>query len=278
MSKETITVLGGTGKTGGRLSRLLLAEGHEVKVAARRAPTRFDWQDEGAWADATEGVFAIYIVPNEAPGGVEQLAAFTGRAVDAGVQRLVLLSAREWAASGYQDGLEREEIVKTAGAGWTILRPVWFAQNFSEELFLAQGITEGELVFGTGEGRHPFIDAEDIAAVAAAALTEDRHHGQHYELTGPRAITITEAVETIAAALARPIRAHAASADEYLAYLAERYYSIEEAQGSVAMSELIRSGQDERLSDGVQRALGQPPRDFADYVQTAVAAGAWATR
>lgn len=247
-------------------------------MAARRSPTRFDWRDEGTWSDAVSEVSGVYIVPNEAPGGVEQLAAFAGRAVDAGARRLVLLSAREWADTGYQEGLAREEIVETAGAGWTILRPVWFAQNFSEEPFLAQGITEGELVFGTGDGRHPFIDAEDIAAVAAAALTEDGHDGQHYELTGPRAITTAEAVETIAAALARPVRAHAASADEYLAYLAERYYSIEGAQGSVAMSELIRSGQDARLSDGVQQALGRPPRDFADYARAAVAAGAWATR
>lgn len=278
MSKETITVLGGTGKTGRRLSRLLLTEGHEVKVASRQAPTRFDWQDEGTWADAVSKISGVYIVPNEAPGGVEQLAAFTGRAVDAGVQRLVLLSAREWADTGYQEGLAREEIVETAGAGWTILRPVWFAQNFSEEPFLAQGIAEGELVFGTGEGRHPFIDAEDIAAVAAAALTKNGHDGQCYELTGPRAITTVEAVETIAAALGRPIRAHAASADEYLSYLAERYYSIEGAQGSVAMSEFIRSGQDERLSDGVEQALRRPPRDFADYARAAVAAGAWTTR
>ncbi|MEU6645893.1 NAD(P)H-binding protein [Saccharomonospora sp. NPDC046836] len=267
MNAESITALGGTGKTGRRVARLLLADGYVVKAASRRGSTRFDWADEGSWADAVTGASAVYIVPDESPSGTDRLATFTRRAVDSGVRRLVLLSAREWVDTGYADGLAREEVVRSSGTAWTILRPVWFAQNFSEEPFLADGVTEGELVFGTGDGRHPFIDAEDIAAVAAAALTQDRHHGHEYELTGPKAITITEAVEIIAAELGRSILTHAATAAEYWAFLTGRYYSEEGADGSVAMSEFIRNGNDARLSDGVQRALGREPRDFTAYTR-----------
>ena len=278
MNAESITVLGGTGKTGRRLAHQLEASDYRVKAASRRGPTRFDWADEASWGEALSDASAVYIVPDESPGGTDRLASFALRAVGSGVRRLVLLSAREWADTGYAEGLAREEVVRGSGAEWTILRPVWFAQNFSEEPFLADGVKEGELVFGTGEGAHPFIDAEDIAAVAAAALTQDHHHGKEYELTGPRAITIAEAVEIIAIELGRPIRAYAATAEEYRAFLTERYYSPEGAEGSVAMSDFIRSGNDARVSDGVQRALGREPRDFTEYVRAAAASGAWAAQ
>lgn len=278
MSKQTITVLGGTGKTGRRVATQLHDEGHHVRVASRRSPTQFDWTDGATWAGAITGADAVYIVPHEAPDGNEQLETFTRLAVTSGVRQLVFLSAREWVDTGLDEGLVREEIVRASGTGWTILRPVWFAQNFSEEAFLAHGINDGELTFGTGEGRHPFIDTEDIAAVAAAALTDDGHHGQHYELTGPRAITMTEAVETIAAALGRPIGTRSLDTEEYREHLVNRYLSAEAAEGSSALCELIRRGEDARLSDGVQRALGRQPREFAAYVRTTAAAGLWTAR
>lgn len=278
MSTQAITVLGGTGKTGRRLTHQLRADGYWVRAASRRGPTRFDWTDAGSWDEVLSRTSAVYIVPDESPRGTERLETFARRAVQSGVRRLVLLSAREWADIGFAEGLAREEIVRSSGTEWTILRPVWFAQNFSEEPFLADGIREGAFVYGTGDGAHPFIDAVDIASVAAAALTQESHRSQTYELSGPRAISIAEAVEIIEREVGRPIRAHAATAEEYRAFLVERYFSPEAADGSVAMSEFIRSGEDVRLSDGVQRALGREPRDFVEYVRDAVASGAWARR
>lgn len=198
-------------------------------------------------------------------------------AVDAGVRRLVLLSARQWGELGWREGLAREEAVRDSGTGWTILRPVWFAQNFHEAPFLAEGIAAGEVVHGTGAGRHPFIDVEDIASVAVAALTDEAHHGRHYELTGPEALSIPEAVDLIAAAIGRPISTRALEPGPYREHLLARGHDGEAGDLASGLFDLIRSGRDARLSRGVQEALGREPRDFATYVRRAASAGAWRT-
>lgn len=279
MDNPTVTVLGASGKTGRRVVAALSEQGHRVRAASRRSGTYFDWEDETTWPTVLADAEAIYLIAYEATGGNTRLAALARRAADSGVKRLVFLSGRQWNDVSFEAGLEREEIIRDAGTGWTILRPVWFAQNFSEEAFLRDGIMRGELVFGTGDGRHPFVDVEDIAAVAAAALTSDLHRGCHYELSGPRAITVGEAVDTIAEALGRPIRARPASAGEYRRHLVENYdYSDDAAEETVALLELIRRGEDAHLSDGVQRVVGRQPRDFTEYARAAVAAGAWSPR
>ena len=193
------------------------------------------------------GADGIYILPHEASGGNERLAEFTGLAATAGVRRLVLLSAREWTDLGLTESLEREDIVRDSGLAWTILRPVWFAQNFSEEPFFAKGVADGELVHGTGEGRHPFVDVRDIAAVASAALTDERHAGQHYALAGARAISVDEAAQSIASTTGRTIHTRGLDVDAYRDYLSQ-HYPPETIEGVVTLSERIRSGQDAYIS------------------------------
>ncbi|WP_049573719.1 NAD(P)H-binding protein [Nocardiopsis sp. SBT366] len=272
---QTITVLGATGKTGRRVSARLKERGHRVRAASRRGSSRFDWEDESTWSDVIDGASAIYLVPHEASTVQDPTEAFVDRAVKAGVRRLVLLSAREWVDTHLVEGLEREEIVRGSGTGWTILRPVWFAQNFSEEPFFARGVIDGDLVHGTGEGAHPFVDVEDIASVAAVALTDDRHHARHYSLSGPRALTVPDAAAIIAKATGRPISTRFLTEDAYRAHLVENYYSPGTADGVLALSALVRRGEDACLSDGVQRALGREPRDFADYVEDTVRNQGW---
>jgi uncharacterized protein YbjT (DUF2867 family) len=135
-----------------------------------------------------------------------RISRFVAEAVAAGVRRLVLLSAHGIGAADDTHPLKAaERTVRGFGVDWTILRPDWFSQNFSESFWLP-GVRAGALALPTGDGRTPFIDAEDIAEVAAAALTEDRHSGQIYELTGPRAISFGEAVDLIGTATGRTIR------------------------------------------------------------------------
>ncbi|MEY9213262.1 NAD(P)H-binding protein [Thermobifida halotolerans] len=268
-----ITVIGGTGKVGRRVAARLRERGHEVRAASRAGTTRFDWTDPDTWARALDGTAAVYITPYDA-GDAEMFRAFTETAVASGARRLVLLSARQWRDLGVEPALVREEIVRDSGTAWTVLRPVWFAQNFGEEPFLADGVAAGEVVHGVGEGRHAFVDAEDIADVATAALVEDGHDGQVYELSGPRALSLEEAVAQIGAATGREVRAVAVSSEEYRRFL-ERYLPAEVAAELVQLFDFIRSGADARLSDGVQRALGREPRAFAEYAKTAAASGVW---
>jgi uncharacterized protein YbjT (DUF2867 family) len=107
------------------------------------------------------------------------------------------------------------------GADWTILRSTWFSQNFSEGFFLGQ-VQSGEVALPAGTTKEPFVDADDIADVAVAALTEKGHVEKLYELTGPRLLSFAEAVEEIAEAIGREIRYRPISVEEYATILAEQ--------------------------------------------------------
>ena len=262
-------VLGGRGKTGRRVVERLTARGVATRVGSRSGRPPFDWQDRSTWVPVLEGVRSAYVsyYPDLAvPGSVETVGSFARLAVDSGVRRLVLLAGR-----GEPEAERAEDAVRESGADLTILRSTWFAQNFSEDHW-REGILEGELALPAGEVPEPFVDADDIADVAVAALTDDRHIGELYELTGPRLLTFAEAVDEIARATGRQIRYVPVSIEDYAA-----------AQG--APDELVElltqlfgevlDGRNARLADGVQRALGRAARDFGDYARAAAAAGAW---
>src|SRR5262249_18047125 len=134
------------------------------------------------------------------PGAPEIIGSFARCAVANGVGRLVLLSGR-----GETEAQRSEEELKSSGADWTILRCSWFSQNFSEGVFL-DSLLAGELQTPAGSVREPFVDTDDIADAAVAALTEEGHFGQLYELTGPRLLTFAEAVAEIAKASGRNFR------------------------------------------------------------------------
>ncbi|WP_246096072.1 NAD(P)H-binding protein [Streptomyces botrytidirepellens] len=277
MTKHPILVTGGTGTTGGRVVPRLRAQGEPVRVASRSGEPSFDWLDRATWDAALDGVKAVYLVPID---GELLTRPFTERAVELGVERVVLLSGRGVDVPGYSGEaniagathVDGEAAVRDSGIAWTILRPTWFAQNFSEGSFL-DAILAGELRLPAGEGAASFVDAEDIAAVAVAALTEDGHDGQTYELSGPRALTIADAVAEISNATGRDIRYVPLSPGEFVAELTGQGWPAAEAEDYAEAVSPIRRGMDSHLSDGVRRALGRRPRDFTDYVKASV--GAW---
>ena len=126
-----------------------------------------------------------------------------------------------------------------------------------------------------GDGKEAFVDAEDIAEVAVAALTEDGHAGWHYEISGPRLMTFGDAVEEIARATGRDIRYVPLTPEEYAEEQRAQGVPEEWVQLSIGLYEHVRSGGLASLGDGVQRALGRPPRDFSEYAKAAAAQGAW---
>ncbi|MEU3355952.1 NAD(P)H-binding protein [Streptomyces sp. NPDC037389] len=273
---ETFLVLGATGKTGRRVADRLREAGKTVRAASRSGETRFDWQDESTWAAALAGVHAVYLVAPTVPSQAWQVVPpFVRQAASAGVRRLVLLSARGIDAAGDDKFLTSEHAVQGSGVEWTILRPTWFAQNFSEAFFLPQ-ILEGVLAVPTGEGKEPFIDVEDIADVAVAALTRDGHSGKVYELSGPEALTFGEAAAKIAAVLGREIRFVDLDGEAFLKGSVEAGVPEEHAGVLLGLFTAIRNGFDTHLSTGVRDALGREPRGFDAYARAAAGAGAWA--
>ncbi|MGH8827086.1 MAG: SDR family oxidoreductase, partial [Jiangellaceae bacterium] len=188
--EKTTLIVGGTGKTGRRVAQRLTARGLPVRVGSRSGEPPFDWTDRATWAPALRGTDAAYVTyyPDLAvPGAADTIGAFADLAVDRGVRRLILLSGR-----GEAEAQRAEQRVQESEADWTILRSSWFSQNFSESFFL-ESVLSGEIAVPAGNVREPFTDANDIADAAVAALTEDGHTGQLYELTGPRLLTFAEA-------------------------------------------------------------------------------------
>ncbi|HEY0659892.1 MAG TPA: NAD(P)H-binding protein [Lysobacter sp.] len=265
-------VLGGTGKTGRRVVERLRARGVPVRVGSRGGETPFDWNDAATWASALDNVHAAYVSfhPDLAvPGAPETIAAFARQAVASGTRRLVLLSGR-----GEHEAQRAEQELQASGAAWTIVRCSWFMQNFDEGHF-ADALRAGELALPVGDVREPFVDADDIADVAVAALTDPRHIGQCYELTGARLLTFAEAVAAIARASGRDLRYAQLSMAEF----------EDDARGQGVPADFVEflrylftevlDGRNAQLTDGVQRVLGRPPRDFATFARDAALAGAW---
>jgi uncharacterized protein YbjT (DUF2867 family) len=199
MSDRDILVLGATGTVGRRLTARLRDAGAPVRAASRHGDVRFNWSAPPTWEPALDGADRLYLL---APDGVPAAPAFVALAVGSGVRRIVLQSSLGIEAMGDQRLLDAEATVRGSGAEWTILRPYWFDQNFDEGFF-RPAVLAGELAMPLGDLRQAFVDAGDIAAVAAAALTEDGHGGRRYDVTGPRALTFGEAAEIVGRAAGR---------------------------------------------------------------------------
>ncbi len=269
---RAVLVLGGTGKTGRRVVERLEGQGLRVRIGSRTAAPAFDWNDRATWVPALDGMDAVYVTyqPDLAvPGAVEAVGAFAEEALQAGAKRLVLLSGR-----GEEEAQRAEEALKASGADWTIVRASWFAQNFSET-FLLDAVKAGEVALPVGATKEPFIDADDIAEVVVAALSDDVHVGQTYEVTGPRLLSFAEAVAEIAEASGRAIAFTEMPAADYTALL--RRHEVPEDYISLVLYlfTTVLDGRNAWISDGVERALGRRPRDFALYAEETAASGVW---
>ena len=266
----TTLVLGGTGKTGRRVAARLRALGRPVRIGSRSGRPRFDWEDRSTWPPTLDGVASVYVsyYPDIAvPGARETVRSFAELAVAHGARRLVLLSGR-----GEPEAQRAEQVVRETGAELTIVRSSWFMQNFSED-YLLEPVMSGEVALPAGEVGEPFIDADDIADVAVAALTDDRHIGELYELAGPRLLTFAEAVDEIARASGREIRYVPVSIEEYATAAAEQGVPSEAIEALSYLFGEVLDGRNAHLADGVQRALGREPRDFSQYARDAAATG-----
>jgi len=261
-------VIGGTGTTGRRVAKRLAARGVPHRVGSRRASPAFDWQRPEGWPAVLAGMPQAYVAyhPDLAfPGATDHIARLTRAAAEAGLTRLVLLSGR-----GEPAAEECERIVQGSGLAWTVLRCSWFAQNFSESFFLPP-VLDGALRIPAADAVEPFVDADDIADVAVAALTEPGHGGEVYELSGPRALGFAEVAAILSEATGRSIAYQPVSHAAYAEELAAQGLPADFAD----LFALVLDGRNATPTDGVRRALGRPPRDFADYARATAATGVW---
>ena len=261
---DTHLIIGGTGKVGGRVANDLRNAGRPVRVATRKGgDVRFDWYDPATYAPALDDVEAVYLTgPGSSTDYSPLVSDFLAEAGRAGVRRVVLLSAR--AAIFQPDGVvaRAEQAVRDSPVSWTILRPSWFAQNFTEGIFIPRDDT---VTAPVGDGLEPFIDVADVAAVAAATLTGDQHDGETIDLSGPEAMTFAEAVAVVGEQAGRNLRFEAADPGDFALEMSNAGMTDLYVAWRMAMFEGIRDGRDAFLSDGVERVLGRPATTFAAW-------------
>lgn len=268
-----ILIIGGAGKTGARVNTLLRERGIATRPVSRSSGVEFDWTRRETWAPALNGVSRAYVTyqPDLAVDGADgDIAELSRLAREEGLEHVVLLSGRG------EPGAQRAEVaLQESGLPWTNVRASWFNQNFSEGPF-RDGILAGELALPADPIPEPFIDADDIADVVVAALTQDGHTNRLYEVTGPRALTFAEAVDEIGKATGRSIRYRQISAEEFVEQM--RPYVPEDILNLlVELFTVVLDGRNVEVMRGVEAALQRAPRDFADYARRVAATGVWAT-
>jgi uncharacterized protein YbjT (DUF2867 family) len=272
MSELPILIIGGGGKTGGRVNARLQARGIATRPVSRSTVIAFDWTRPETWAAALDGVSKAYVTyhPDIAVQGAAEAIAELGHLANTkGLQQVVLLSGR-----GEPRAERAEAALRASGVNCTIVRASWFNQNFSEG-YLIDGVLAGEIMLPAGPVPEPFVDADDIADVATAALTDERHSNKLYELTGPRALTFAEAVGEIAVATQRPIRYSQISAQDFAVGMRQAEVPEEIIALLNELFAEVLDGRNSQVMSGVEEALGRPARDFSDFARATAAAGVW---
>jgi uncharacterized protein YbjT (DUF2867 family) len=265
----TTLVIGATGTTGSRTAARLTTAGHRVKAASRQAapvagaePVPFDWYDPAAHAAALDGVDHLYLIPP--PGDsdpAEVMLPFLRQARTAGVRRAVLLSS-----SAIPEGGPAVGAVHRALPGlfpqWAVLRPSWFMQNFTGTHAHAVSIrADGVIRTATGSGRVGFVDAEDIAAVAVRALTDEQAPNSDLVLTGPEALSHDDIATIITEVTGQPV-VHRRLSYEQMRDRLSAEVPVEFAAMLAGLDRAIAAGAEDRITDTVHRLTGRRPRAF----------------
>ena len=270
----TTLVIGATGTTGGRTAAQLSAAGHRARAASRRAvrvpgaePVAFDWYEPATHADALDGADRVYLIP---PVGDADPAAvmlpFLRQARAAGVRRAVLLSSSAIPEGGPAVGTVHQALPDLFEQ-WAVLRPSWFMQNFTGTHAHAVSIREeGTIWTAAGSGRVGFVDAEDIAAVAVHALTDEHAPNTGLVLTGPEALSYDDIAATITQVTGRPVDHHRLSYEQMRDRLTAQV-PLEFASILAGMDRAIAEGAEDRITDTVQRITGRPARRFRVHLE-----------
>lgn len=277
-----IFVIGASGKTGRHLVDVLAEQGVSVRAASRCPEqlasaivdrARFDWNDESTWLPALESVDAVYLVKPEATDVVERVRRFLDAMKSAGVGRLVLLS--ECAAETRPDSVaERqvEKVVEISDCEWTILRPSWFMDDVVDANFFGPMVRGSRTIaMTTGGSAIAWIDARDVAAVAAELLRGGGYVREAVDISGPEALTLDQLSARITAVAGVTITAIEESVLE--AETRMRAEGLDD--GFIAymtrIAESIVAGDTAAVSDQVERITGRPPRSLSAFLVENVA-------
>ena len=273
MKTENILVIGGTGKTGRRVAENLTQSGYNVRVVGRKTNPAFDWENPETYDLALKDMDRAYIVyyPDLAvPGSRDAIATLTKKALEAGLEKVVLLSGK-----GETEAEACEDIVANSGLNYTLVRASWFNQNFSEGAFL-EFVLNGVVALPMPDAQIPFVDADDIADVVSKVLLDDSYNGQTVTVTGPQKRTFKEVVDIMAESSNKHIQFVPISIEEFKegmrkAGLPDSYVWL----FGYLFKEVLGNPENQDVSDDVAKVLGRPAKDFETYAKETARAGIW---
>jgi uncharacterized protein YbjT (DUF2867 family) len=262
-------VLASTGKTGSRVAGRLAKLGLSVRTAARNgADVRFDWDDPATHRPALEDAGRIYLVaPVMRTDFAGQVSGFLDLAEAVGVRHVTYLSAFGVDRAPLEVAHRAVELDLMGRGAFThsILRPAWFMQNFSET-FLRP--VDGVITVPTGGGAEAFVDAEDVAAVAAATLARPgAHAGAQYAPTGPHALTVSDAADIIAGVTGQPAKHNDIDREAWIDGCVAAGVPAEYGETLRRLTETVASGHGSRPNSDVQNVTGVPPVSFASFAR-----------
>jgi ergot alkaloid biosynthesis protein len=266
MLKE-ILITGGIGKTGSRLASRLRERGLVPRIASRTAGeglTRFDWMDSATFAPAVEGIESVYLVAPATADPLMAMRPFLDVALRSGVQRLVFLSSSSLEEGGPMHG-QVHQYIKQNAPTWVVLRPTWFMQNFSELQHRATIVGEGVIFSATEDGQVPFIDADDIAAVAAETLTDESFPSGDTILTGPELLTYDQVAAIIASVALYPVRHLRLTEEELARKWVSEGMPDPYAEFLASLDTQIAGGSEAQLTREVERITGYVPNSFRTF-------------
>lgn len=271
--KTNILVIGGTGKTGRRVVEQLQNKGIEPRIGSRNASPSFDWDDKDTWVNALNGIERMYVTyyPDLAvPGAKEAIQSLTYLAKELGVKKMVLLSGK-----GETEAEACENIVMNSGIDYTIVRASWFNQNWSESFFL-EPILTGEVALPMSNVLIPFVDANDIAEVAATVLIDESYNGEIIEVTGPELITFKNIVNIISKTSNRSLNFYDITLEQYIDGMKQMQIPSDVVWLiEYLFTHVLTNPKNQLVVNDIERVLGRKAKPFIEYAKETAKTGIW---
>ncbi|GIH95954.1 NmrA family NAD(P)-binding protein [Planobispora siamensis] len=284
-----ILITGASGTIGRVVTRQLIETGAPVRLARRPAEltashphpagagsmdgsdsvqqVAFDFADPASWPAAFTGVETMFLLRPPAIADVRRdLIPAVAAAREAGVRHVVFLSLQGAEHNRLVPHAAVEKWLRASDMAWTFIRPSFFCQNLSSTH--ASDIRDHDVIMvPAGSGATAFVDAEDVGAVAAAALRDPAAHaGRAWTVTGPRALTYEQVAHILTRELDRPIRY---TRPHLAAYARHARTALRMSWPMVAVTAAIyttaRLGLAAGLTDDVRAVLGRDPIDFSAF-------------
>jgi uncharacterized protein YbjT (DUF2867 family) len=270
-------ILGGSGRTGSLIAGHLAGHGVPGRTASRHgSDVFFDWDDPATYPGALAGTDRVYLVtPVLRVRYAAQVAEFLDQAEAAGTRHVTLLSTYNGDRAPREIDIAAVEADLGARDAFThsILRPAWVMQNFADDHL---PVIKGTLAVPSGGGSEAFVDAADIAAVAAETLLNPgAHAGARYALTGPQALTFDDVAAIIAAVSGRPVGYKDIDQDAWISGAIAAGVPADYAVMLRWLTGAIIGGDGSRPTGDVETVTGRPPASFEAFARRNAAA--WTT-